>query len=90
MEEGDRMRKFSESWRFFRSSGSTGTIGAVEQDMLPLGTGTLHMIFALACFYVFCKLAGAFDPYIPEKKKSRPRCSRPESGKRKAQSDYIR
>lgn len=60
-----------------------GTIGAVEQDMLSLGTGTLHMIFALACFYVFCKLAGAFDPYIPEKKKSRSRCSRPENGKRK-------
>lgn len=61
-----------------------GTIGAVEQDMLSLGTGTIHMIFALACFYVFCKLAGAFDPYIPEKKKSRSRCSRPESGKRKS------
>lgn len=61
-----------------------GTIGAVEQDMLSLGTGTIHMIFAPACFYVFCKLAGAFDPYIPEKKKSRSRCSRPESGKRKS------
>lgn len=61
-----------------------GTIGAVEQDMLSLGTGTIHMILSLACFYVFCKLAGAFDPYIPEKKKSRSRCSRPESGKRKS------
>ena len=58
-----------------------GTIGAVEQDMLSLGTGTLHMIFALACFYVFCKLAGVFYP--TEKKKSRSRCSRPENGKRK-------
>lgn len=60
-----------------------GAIRAVEQDMLSLGTGTLHMILALACFYVFCKLAGAFDPYVPQKKKSRSRCSRPESGKRK-------
>lgn len=58
-----------------------GTIGAVEQDMLSLGTGTIHMILALACFYVFCKLAGAFYPM--QKKKSRSRCSRPENGKRK-------
>lgn len=60
-----------------------GAIGAVEQDMLSLSTGTIHMILALACFYVFCKLAGAFDPYVPQKKKSRSRCSRPENGKRK-------
>ena len=58
-----------------------GTIGAVEQDMLSLGTGTIHMILALACFYVFCKLAGAFYPM--QKKKSRSRCSRPENGKHK-------
>lgn len=58
-----------------------GAIGAVEQDMLSLGTGTIHMILALACFYVFCKLAGAFYP--TQKKKSRSRCSRPKSGKRK-------
>lgn len=58
-----------------------GTIGAVEQNMLSLGTGTIHMVLALACFYVFCKLAGAF--YSTEKKKSRSRCSRPENGKHK-------
>lgn len=58
-----------------------GTIGAVEQDMLSLGTGTIHMVLALACFYVFCKLAGVFYP--TEKKKSRSRCSRPENGKHK-------
>lgn len=58
-----------------------GTIGAVEQNMLSLGTGTIHMILALTCFYVFCKLAGAFYP--TEKKKSRSRCSRPENGKHK-------
>ena len=57
------------------------TIGAVEQDMLSLGTGTIHMVLALACFYVFCKLAGVFYP--TEKKKSRSRCSRPENGKHK-------
>lgn len=57
------------------------TIGAVEQNMLSLGTGTIHMVLALTCFYVFCKLAGAFYP--TQKKKSRSRCSRPENGKRK-------
>ena len=59
-----------------------GTIGAVEQNMLSLGTRTIHMVLALTCFYVFCKLAGAFYP--TQKKKSRSRCSRPESGKRKS------
>ena len=58
-----------------------GTIGAVEQNMLSLGTGTIHMVLALTCFYVFCKLAGAFYP--TQKKKSRFRCSRPENGKHK-------
>lgn len=57
------------------------TIGAVEQNMLSLGTGTIYMVLALACFYVFCKLAGVFYP--TEKKKSRSRCSRPENGKHK-------
>lgn len=58
-----------------------GAIAAVEQNILSLGTGTIHMVLALACFYVFCKLAGAFYP--TQKKKSRSRCSRPENGKRK-------
>ena len=34
-----------------------GTVAAVEQDMMALGTGTLHMALALFLFYVFCKLA---------------------------------
>lgn len=46
-----------------------GTIGAVEQDMLSLGTGTIHMILALACFCVFCKLAGAFYPTQKKRKR---------------------
>lgn len=77
------MRKFFGVLAFLAFFWLYGAIGAVEQDMLSLGTGTLHMILALACFYVFCKLAGAFDPYVPQKKKSRSRYSRPESGKRK-------
>lgn len=61
-----------------------GTVAAVEQDMMALSTGTLHMAVALALFYVFCKLAGAFDPYIPQKKKSRRRECSPIHGKRKS------
>lgn len=64
-----------------------GTIGAVEQDMLSLGTGTFHMALALACFYVFCKLSGAFDPY-PYKRKSRPRYADRKTASAKAQPDY--
>lgn len=75
------MRRFFGVLAFLSFFWLYGTIGAVEQDMLSLGTGTIHMVLALACFYVFCKLAGAFYP--TQKKKSRSRCSRPKSGKRK-------
>lgn len=66
------MRKFFGVLAFLAFFWLYGAIGAVEQDMLSLGTGTLHMILALA---------GAFYP--TQKKKSRSRCSRPENGKRK-------
>lgn len=59
-----------------------GTVAAVEQDMMALGTGMLHMAFALFLFYVFCKLAGAFYP-TQEKKSRRRECS-PIHGKRKS------
>lgn len=59
-----------------------GTVAAVEQDMMALSTGTLHMAVALALFYVFCKLAGAFYP--PQKRKSRRRECSPINGKRKS------
>ena len=59
-----------------------GTVAAVEQDMMALSTGTLHMAVALALFYVFCKLAGAFYPR--QKWKSRRRECSPIHGKRKS------
>ena len=59
-----------------------GVVGAVEQDTMALSTGTLHMAVALALFYVFCKLAGAFYP--PQKRKSRRRECSPIHGKRKS------
>lgn len=48
-----------------------GTVGAIEQDMIPLGTGTIRMSIGMAVFYLFCKLSGAFDPYVCEEKESR-------------------
>lgn len=59
-----------------------GLVGAIEQNMMALGTGTLYMVIALALFYVFCKLAGAFYP--PQKRKSRRRECSPIHGKRKS------
>ena len=55
-----------------------GVVGAIEQDMMAL---------ALACFYVFCKLSGAFDP-VPRKRKSRPRCADRKTASVKAHFDY--
>ena len=60
-----------------------GVVGAIEQDMMALGIGTFHMALALACFYVFCKLSGAFDP-VPRKRKKPPSVCRPKDGKRKS------
>lgn len=76
------MRRFFGVLAFLSFFWLYGTIRAVEQDMLSLGTGTIHMILALACFYVFCKLAGAFYP--TQKKKSRRRECSPIHGKRKS------
>ena len=59
-----------------------GTVAAVDQNMMALGTGTLHMAFALFLFYVFCKLAGAFYP--TQKRKSLRRECSPIHGKRKS------
>lgn len=61
-----------------------GTAGAVEQGIISLGPGTVRMVVSLATFGLFCKLSGAFEPYVYEEKKSRPRCSRPKGGKRKS------
>jgi len=59
-----------------------GTVGAIEQNTLALGIGTVRMIFGLVGFGLFTWLAGGFD-YSTEKE-NRPRCSRPKGGKRKS------
>ena len=38
-----------------------GTVGSVEQDMIPLGTGVIRMVAGLAAFWLFTWLAGGFD-----------------------------
>ena len=48
-----------------------GVVGAVEQDTMALGTGVIHMAISLGCFWLFCKLSGAFYPAPPRKRKSR-------------------
>ena len=38
-----------------------GTVGSVEQDMIPIGTGVIRMVAGLAAFWLFTWLAGGFD-----------------------------
>lgn len=38
-----------------------GTVGSVEQDMIPLGTGVIRMVAGLAAFLLFTWLACGFD-----------------------------
>ena len=84
MEEGNRMKRVFGTLAFLSFFWLLGLVGTIEQNTMALGTGTLYMVIALALFYVFCKLAGAFDPYIPQKKKSRRRECSPIHGKRKS------
>ena len=78
------MRKVFGVLAFFSFFWLLGVVGGIEQDTVSLGTGTIYI-----CFYVFCKLSGAFDPY-PYKRKSRPRYADRKTASVKAQSDYIR
>ena len=80
------MRRFFGVLAFLSFFWLYGTIGAVEQNMLSLGTGTIHMVLALACFYVFCKLAGAFYP--TEKRKAAPGVADRRTASINAQFDY--
>lgn len=38
-----------------------GTVGSVEQNMIPLGTGVIRMVAGLAAFLLFTWLACGFD-----------------------------
>lgn len=47
-----------------------GTVGAVEQNMVPLAEGTARMFAALALWALFTWLSGAFD-YPQERSETR-------------------
>lgn len=81
------MRKVFGVMAFFSFFWLLGVVGGIEQDTISLGTGTIYMVISLTCFYVFCKLSGAFDPY-PYKRKSRPRYADRKTASAKAQPDY--
>lgn len=49
-----------------------GTVGAIEQDQVALGTGTIRAFVFEALWAVFAKLAGAFDP-VPYKERRKRR-----------------
>ena len=46
-----------------------GTVGAIEQDMIPLLPGTIRVFALMALWVLFCDLAGAFDYTEPERRK---------------------
>ena len=46
-----------------------GTMGAVEQYIIPLKVGTIRMGIGLFLFCLFCLLSGAFKPCVSGKRK---------------------
>ena len=65
------MKKVFEVLAFLSFFYLFGVVGSVEQDTMALGTGIIHMGVSLGCFWLFCKLSGAFYPAPPRKRKSR-------------------
>lgn len=43
-----------------------GTVGAIEQNMISITKGIVQSAIGLICMDVFCRLAGAYDPYYGE------------------------
>ena len=50
MEEGNRMKRVFGTLAFLSFFWLLGLVGAIEQNMMALGTGTLYMVIALALF----------------------------------------
>lgn len=69
-----------------------GTVGSVEQDTIPLGTGVIRMIAGLAAFWLFTWLAGGFNYSTPsmKTKKAALGVADRKAASVKAHSDYIR
>ena len=85
MEKGENMKKIFGIIAFLSFMYLLGTVGAVEQNMMPFGTGVIRMIVSFISFGLFTWLAGGFDYSYTFNgdKESRPRCSRPKGGKHK-------
>ena len=61
MEKGDGMKKVFGTIAFLSFLFLLGTVGSVEQDMIPLGTGVIRMVVSFASLWLFTWLAGGFD-----------------------------
>lgn len=48
-----------------------GTVGAIEQDIVPLFPGMIRVFALMALWVLFCNLSGAFDYTEPERRKPR-------------------
>ena len=59
--EGVSMKKVFGTIAFLSFLFLLGTVGSVEQDMIPLGTGVIRMIVGFASLWLFTWLAGGFD-----------------------------
>ena len=80
MEEGEIVKKLYGVLAALSGMVTLGAVGSLETGTIGNMQGTIIMYGALVAFVVFAKLAGAFEPYVY--KESRPRCARPEGGKR--------
>jgi len=80
VEEGEIVKKLYGVLAWLAGMVTFGAVGSLETGSIGDMPGTLLMYTALVAFGVFAKLAGAFEPYVY--KESRPRCARPEGGKR--------
>ena len=61
--EGVSMKKVFGILAFLSFMMVFGTVGAIEQDMISLTRGIVQGAISLICMDVFCRLAGAYDPY---------------------------
>lgn len=92
MEKGDGMKKVFGTIAILSFLFLLGTVGSVEQDMIPLGTGVIRMVAGLAAFWLFTWLAGGFDySYtFDEDEKAALGVADRKAASAKAHSDYIR
>lgn len=69
--EEKKMKKIFGTLAFLSFFYILGAVGGVEQGIMPLGAGIIRANIGFACFWLFCKMSGAFYPAPPRKRKSR-------------------